>query len=108
VGVGQLYSDEVVGVSGKARWKPWHKWAGGILAALLVLQVYFVRELLAALLIFTVFFLVFAVIAGVVYAIGKAGEVGITFAEPAARRSMEVAEELSKRTFRRPRSAPAP
>jgi hypothetical protein len=92
----------------KAHWKPWHVWVLGSLAALLILQVYFVRELLAALILFTVLFLIVALFTAVAYAIGRAGEAGFAFAEPTARRGLEAAEDLSRKTFRRPRSAPAP
>jgi hypothetical protein len=104
----EFSSDENVITSQTARWKPWHKWVAGVVAALLIVQIYFVRELLAALILFTVLFLVVAIIVGIGYAIGRAGEAGFTFAEPAARRGMEMAEDLSRRTFRRPRSAPVP
>jgi cytosine/uracil/thiamine/allantoin permease len=79
-----------------------------IFAAFLVLQIYFVRELLAALILFTFIFVIVAFFALAIYVIGKAGEVGLAFTEPAARRGLEVAEELSKKTFHRPRSAPVP
>jgi hypothetical protein len=102
------YHMEKVNSSGNARWKPWHKWAAGIFAALLFVQVYFVRELLAALLLFTVVFSIIAVIIAVIYMISRAGEAGFAFAEPAARRGFEFAEELSRKTFHRPRSAPVP
>jgi|SRR5580658_5192911 hypothetical protein len=92
----------------KKRWKPWHVWVLGALAALLILQVYFIRELLAALILFTVLFLVVAVFTAIAYAIGRAGEAGFAYAEPTARRGLEAAEDLSRKTFRRPRSVPAP
>ncbi|MGH9593225.1 MAG: hypothetical protein ACRD5L_09045 [Bryobacteraceae bacterium] len=90
------------------RWDPFRKflWIG--LAALVVAQVYFVRELIAALVLFTGLFVVLSVIAGVVYLVGRVGESTISMAEPAAKRGLEIAEEVSKKTFRRPRSAPAP
>jgi hypothetical protein len=77
-------------------------------AAFLIFQVYYVREMLAVLVIFAGLFFVVAVIGAIVYAIGRAGESTITAAEPMARRGMELAEEVSKKTFRRPRSAPVP
>ena len=95
-------------VAPKTRRKAWRKWLYAILAGYIVLQVYYVREMLAALLIFTIFFAVFAFIATIVYIVGRAGEAGIVLAEPAAKRGIEIAEELSKKTFHRPRSAPAP
>ncbi len=92
----------------KSNHKSWRKWAWAILAGYIVLQTYYVREMLAALLLFTVFFAVFALIATIVYIIGRAGEAGILLAEPAAKRGVVLAEELSKKTFHRPRSAPVP
>lgn len=88
--------------------KAWRKWLYAILASYIVLQVYYVREMLAALLIFTIFFAVFAFIATIVYIVGRAGEAGIVLAEPAAKRGMEIAEGLSKKTFHRQRSVIAP
>jgi hypothetical protein len=84
----------------------WKKWLGIVVATAIVTQIYFVRELLAALLIFTVLFVVAAVIGVVIYLIGRAGETGIQIAEPAAKRGLELAEDFSKKTFHRPRSAP--
>jgi hypothetical protein len=81
-------------------------WLAG--AAFLIFQFYYVQEMVAILVIFAGIFIVFAVIAGIVYAVGRAGESTITAAEPVARRGMELAEEVSKKTFRRPRSAPVP
>ena len=69
-------------------------------------QFYYFRELAAALLIFTILFLMIAAIVGVVYLIGSAGQKGYSIAEPAARRGLVLAEELSKKTFHRPRSVP--
>lgn len=91
------------GVRASAAWK---KWLGVVLAAAVVLQIYFVRELLAALLIFSVLFVIAALIGVVIYFIGRAGEAGIQIAEPAAKRGLELAEDFSKKTFHRPRSAP--
>ena len=90
------------------RSKAWRKWIWLAVAAFLIFQVYYVREMLAVLVIFTGLFFVVAIIAAIVYAIGRAGESTITAAEPMARRGMELAEEVSKKTFRRPRSAPVP
>ena len=77
-------------------------------AAFLIFQFYYIQEMLAVPVIFAGIFIVFAIIAGIVYAVGRAGESTITAAEPVARRGIELAEEVSKKTFRRPRSAPAP
>lgn len=95
-------------VAPKTSRKAWRKWLYAILASYIVLQVYYVREMLAALLIFTIFFAVFAFIATIVYIVGRAGEAGIVLAEPAAKRGMEIAEGLSKKTFHRQRSVIAP
>lgn len=108
MGEHQQDSLEQIPNTGTARWKPWYKWVVGLLAAFLIVQIYYVRELLAALLLFTVLFLVVAIIVAVAYAIGLAGEAGFTYAEPAARHGLEVAEEISRKTFHRPRSAPVP
>src|SRR5579863_2302947 len=83
-------------VAPKTNRKSWRKWAYAILASYIVLQIYYVREMLAALLIFTIFFAFFAFIATIVYIVGRAGEAGIVLAEPAAKRGMEIAEGLSK------------
>ncbi len=83
------------------------RWMWWFLAALVALQLYFVRELIAALLLFT---LGFAVIGGILLAIvfvKQAGEVSLAWAEPrargvaqAARRGMEYIEEFSRKPFR--------
>ena len=90
------------------RRKRWSKWLWLAAGAFLVFQFYYVQEMLAILVIFAALFVVFAIIAGIVYAVGRAGESTISAAEPVARRGLELAEEVSKKTFRRPRSAPAP
>ena len=87
---------------------PWRKLLWWGLGAAFVLQAYYVREMLAALVIFTFLFVIGAVIAGVVYLLGRAGETTVTLAEPVARRGVAYAEEISKKAFRRPHSAPAP
>ena len=91
------------------------RWMWWFLAALVALQLYFVRELIAAFLLFT---LGFALIGGILLAIvfvKQAGEASLAWAEPrtrgltqAARRGMEYIEEFSRKPFRRPRSEPAP
>ena len=91
-----------------ARGKPWTKWFWLAGAAFLIFQIYYVREMLAVLVLFAGLFIVLAIIAGIVYAVGRAGESTITAAEPVARRGLELAEEVSRKTFRRPRSEPAP
>jgi hypothetical protein len=86
----------------------WKKCLGVAAALVVVWQFYYFRELAAALLIFTILFLMFAAIAGAIYLVGRAGEKGLEMAEPAARRGLVLAEEISKKTFHRPRSVPVP
>lgn len=106
----EIQQDTAAEISAKV--KPsrpaWRRWIWAIVAGYIVLQTYYVREMLAALLLFTVLFALFAVIATVVYIVGRAGEAGVLLAEPAAKRGYIIAEELSKKTFHRPRSAPVP
>jgi len=64
-----------------------------VVAALLILQLYFVRELLAAELLIALAFVVFMAIFGIVYAIGTLGELGIAATETGLR----VAAEGTKR-----------
>jgi hypothetical protein len=99
--------NEVLSASTQRR-KSWTKWLLLAAAAFLIFQFYYIQEMLAILVIFAGIFIVFAIIAGIVYAVGRAGESTITAAEPVARRGVELAEEVSKKTFRRPRSAPVP
>jgi hypothetical protein len=99
---------EGAGVPAAKRADPWRKWLWAFLIAVLILQTYYVREMLAALALFTVLFVIGAIFAGVVYLLGRAGETTISLAEPVARRGLTMAEEFSKRASRRPRSAPAP
>jgi hypothetical protein len=70
------------------------------------LQVYFVRELLAALMLFTGIFIVCAMVALVLYLVDRASRWGIDQAGHQARRALAVAEEISKKQLRRPRSEP--
>ncbi len=78
-----------------------------ILAAFLVLQVYFVRELLAAELLFGLLFAVVLVIGGIVYALGTLGERAIEVGEAGAhvianstRRGYVLAEAIGKKSAR--------
>ncbi len=91
------------------------KWLWGILGALLALQIYFVRELLAALLLFTVAFVVLLGLALVFYLVQQAGQLSLAWVEPRTRSmvpklrgALALLEDLSKKPFRRPRSQPAP
>jgi hypothetical protein len=80
-------------------------WIGlGVFAAL---QIYFVRELLAALMLFTGFFIVCAIIALILYMVDRASRWGLSVAGIQAKRALTAAEELSKKPLRRPRSETA-
>ena len=85
-----------------------------LLGVLVALQLYFVRELLAALFLFTLGFAVLAGFALVYFVAEFAGRLSLAHSEPVlhsaavlARRGLVLAEDLSKRPFRRPRSEPA-
>jgi hypothetical protein len=64
-----------------------------VVAAILVLQLYFVRELLAAEMLIAIFFVVFMIIVGICYAFGTLGELSIAATETGLR----VAAEGTKR-----------
>ena len=90
------------------------KWMWIFLAALVALQIYVVRELLAALFLFTLGFSALAGVALVFFLFERAGEHSLAWVEPRtrgvgilARRGLGLLEDLSKRPFRRPRSEPA-
>jgi hypothetical protein len=101
----------VAGVTAKAKVRK------GVLAALTILffvQIYFVRELLAAELLFAVGFGVLLLIGGTAYLLGAMGERGLDLAEVgirvlarSARRTYSVMEELSRKPIRHPRSESA-
>ncbi|HTZ99595.1 MAG TPA: hypothetical protein VMB02_04625 [Candidatus Aquilonibacter sp.] len=83
-------------------------------AAFFVLQLYFVRELLAAEMIFVLLFLAILAVIGVSYVLGTLGERGLEWAEVgvraiagSAKRGYVAVEDLSKRPFRHPRSESA-
>ena len=85
-----------------------------ILAAFLIFQLYFVRELLAAELIFGFGFAVVLVIVGIFYLVGALGERGLELTEAgarvvvsSARRGYGTLEEVSKRPVRHPHSESA-
>ena len=90
------------------------KWMWAGLAAFVALQIYFVQEMLAALMLFTGVFIIFAIVAVVIYLVDRAGQWSIGWAgdraRPAmqlARRGLTLAEDLSRKQFRRPRSETA-
>jgi len=79
-------------------------WTIGIL---FVLQLYFVRELIAAELLFGAIFAALFLLAGICYLIGAIGVNGLDWAEAGARvvssfarRSYSALEEFGKRSFR--------
>jgi len=85
------------------------------LLVLLVLQLYFVRELIAAEVLFGLGFLVLLTLGGIFYLVGAIGERSFDLIEggaravaPFARRGYARIEELSKRPFRHLRSESAP
>jgi hypothetical protein len=82
-----------------------------VLGIFFVLQVYFVRELVAAELLFVLGFAVLMVLGGVIYLAGTIGErgldwaaAGVTFGAAVARRGYAGLEEISRKSFRHPRS----
>jgi|SRR5271155_5640565 len=84
------------------------------LAVLFILQLYFVRELLAAELLFGLGFAVLLALGGIVYLVGAIGERGLDWAEAgvrvigdSARRGYSSLEEISRKPFRHPRSESA-
>jgi hypothetical protein len=83
------------------------KWFFRAVAAILILQLYFVRELLAAELLITIAFLVFMAIVGICYAIGTLGELGIAATETGLRvaaegtkRGVSALEQISRNAVR--------
>ena len=85
-----------------------------VLAIFLFLQLYFVRELIAAELLFGLGFLVLVVLGGIFYLVGSMGErsfdlieAGARAISPLARRGYAKLEAISKRPFRHPRSESA-
>ena len=87
------------------------KRVGWGLAVFLILQVYFVRELIAAELLFGMLFVVMLLLAGIFYVVGTIGERSLDWAEAGvrvvgttARRGYTAVEEISKRPFRHPHS----
>jgi hypothetical protein len=84
------------------------------IAIVCVLQAYFVRELLAAELLFALGFAVLLTLGAIAYVIGAIGERGLDLAEvgvhvaaDSARRGYSLVEEISRKSFRHPRSESA-
>jgi hypothetical protein len=85
-----------------------------VVGIVFVLQLYFVRELLAAELLFGLGFAVLFVVGAIIYLVGALGERGLDFAEVGIRVISETArrgyiglEEFSRKPFRHPRSESA-
>jgi hypothetical protein len=85
-----------------------------ILAAFFILQVYFVRELLAAELLFGLVFAIMAVMVGIFYVLGTVGERALDLGEAGARvvahstrRGYGLVEEISRKSLRHPHSESA-
>jgi hypothetical protein len=85
-----------------------------IVAAIVIFQLYFVRELIAAELLFAGGFAVLLILCGIFYLVGVVGERGLDWAEAGLRVTAEVArrgyaslEEVSRKPFRAPRSESA-
>jgi hypothetical protein len=118
VGGGDLnkIGDQIGAVSGRLfHNKQFRKWIFSVLAILFVLQVYFVREMLAAEVLFGVVFAIVLLLCGLFYIVGALGERGLDLAEygvrvaaRSARWSFSAVEELSKRQFRHRHSQSAP
>jgi hypothetical protein len=85
-----------------------------IVAAVVIFQLYFVRELIAAELLFAGGFAVLFILGGIFYLVGVVGERGLDWAEAGLRVTADVArrgyaglEEVSRKPFRAPRSESA-
>jgi hypothetical protein len=85
-----------------------------ILGVLFVLQLYFVRELLAAELLFGMAFAALLALGGLFYVLGAIGERGFDWTEAgvrtlavSARRGFVTLEEISRKAMRPPRSESA-
>jgi hypothetical protein len=83
------------------------KWLWIALGVFVAVQIYFVQEMIAALFLFTGIFVVCALVALVFYLVDRASRWGLGAAEIQAKRALVVAEEISKKQLRRPRSEPA-
>jgi len=88
-------------------------WVGVI--ALVALQLYYVREMLALLILFAVFFAIVTGLVLLLYLINRAGQFSLSKAEPyavsaarAGRRGLGFVGEVSRKSFRRQHSETAP
>jgi len=95
--------------------KRFRKWVITLLAVFFVLQLYFVREMLAAEVLFAMGFAVLLVLCGIFYVVGAVGERGLDLAEAGirvaarwARWSINTIEGFSKKQFRHRHSESAP
>jgi len=94
----------------KVKGKNW-LWFG--LAAFAAIQLYYVQEMLAALLLFSILFAVAAIVALILFAVDRAGENALAWAEPRVIHATKSArlrprfEEASKRLLHRLRSETA-
>ena len=79
------------------------KWMWMFLAALVSLQMYFVWELLAVFVLFAVGFAAIAFLIGSLYLLHR----GWALVMVATRQGIYVIEDMARRPFRRPGSAPA-
>jgi hypothetical protein len=94
--------------------KPLRKRTAWGVAIFIVLQLYFVRELIAAELLFGILFLFLFSLAALFYAVGTIGIEGRSWAEAgarvvatSARRGYSTLEDISKKPFRHPHSESA-
>jgi hypothetical protein len=101
----------VLGIGQKAKVR---KGMLSVVAVFFILQMYFVRELLAAELLFGLGFAVLLILGLLFYAVGTVGEKGLEWAEAgvrvigsSARRGYAGLEEISRKPFRHPRSESA-
>lgn len=90
------------------------KWMWIFLGAIVALQLYFVRELLAAFALFALLFAVLAVVIGGIYMLQSGWQLAVNrladSSHPlveAARRGAEFVEDVARRPLRRPGSAAA-
>jgi hypothetical protein len=84
--------------------RSWKMWTGIAVGALAAVQLYFVREMLAALFLFTVLFVIVATVFLMLWLVDRAGQRTLAWAEPQtrelarlARRGVAIAEELGKK-----------